>query len=116
MKFELPFPPSVNTMFPSSRNGGRHLSKRGAAYRQNVIGAVLESHGLLKPLTGPLSASVELLPPDHKVRDIDNFNKAIFDSLKHAGVMEDDKQIKELHVFMREPSKEPGAIVIIDTL
>ncbi|MGP1938918.1 RusA family crossover junction endodeoxyribonuclease, partial [Citrobacter freundii] len=31
-------------------------------------------------------------------RDIDNYNKALFDALTHAGVWEDDSQIKRMLV------------------
>jgi len=31
-------------------------------------------------------------------RDIDNYNKALFDALTHAGIWEDDSQIKRMLV------------------
>lgn len=32
----LPFPPSANTAYPTNKNGRRHLSKRGAEFRQEA--------------------------------------------------------------------------------
>lgn len=116
MRLELPFPPSINSMFPSGKQGRRYLSKRGKAYRQEVYALTLEQHGIFKPLTGPVKASVELLPPDKRKRDIDNYNKALFDSLAHANVFMDDDQIKELHIFMREPGETKGCTVILEEL
>jgi len=117
MRFFLPFPPSLNGMYPSNKSGGRHLSKRGRAYKENVLAAVLEQHGLLKPLQGALRASVELFPPDYKIRDLDNFDgKAILDSLKHAKVFRDDKQVRERHSYMREPVTGGKCIVVIEEL
>lgn len=116
MTFELPFPPTVNKMFPSGKNGRRFLSAKGEAYRNEVYGRTLEQHGVFKPLTGPIRATVELFPGDKRKRDIDNYSKALFDSLKHANVYMDDSQIKETHHYMREPGKEGRCIVIIEEL
>ncbi|MFK8698372.1 RusA family crossover junction endodeoxyribonuclease, partial [Proteus mirabilis] len=41
---------------------------------------------------------VKLYPPTKQARDIDNFLKAPFDALTHAGVWVDDKQIKKMDV------------------
>jgi crossover junction endodeoxyribonuclease RusA len=38
-----------------------------------------------------------LYPPDAR-RDIDNYNKALFDALTHAGIWEDDSQVKRMLV------------------
>jgi crossover junction endodeoxyribonuclease RusA len=38
------------------------------------------------------------LPPDARRRDIDNYNKALFDALTHAGIWEDDSQVKRMLV------------------
>ena len=112
----MPFPPSVNKMFPTGKNGRRFLSERGKAYRQEVYALTLEQHGIFKPFTGPLKATVELVPPDRRKRDIDNFNKALFDSLKHANVYMDDSQIKQLHLFMREKGDEPSCTIILEEI
>lgn len=38
------------------------------------------------------------LRPDNRIRDLDNYNKALFDALTHAGVWEDDSQVKRMLV------------------
>jgi crossover junction endodeoxyribonuclease RusA len=38
-----------------------------------------------------------LYPPDNR-RDIDNYTKGLFDALTHAGVWEDDSQVKRMLV------------------
>jgi Holliday junction resolvase RusA-like endonuclease len=37
-------------------------------------------------------------PPDARRRDIDNYNKALFDALTHAGIWEDDSQVQRMLV------------------
>ncbi|ELH6574773.1 RusA family crossover junction endodeoxyribonuclease [Escherichia coli] len=34
----------------------------------------------------------------NRIRDLDNYNKALFDALTHAGVWEDDRQVKRMLV------------------
>jgi crossover junction endodeoxyribonuclease RusA len=116
MIFTLPFPPTVNTLYPSGKTGRRFLSVKGKAYKAEVYARVLEQHGLFKPLTGPLSVTVEHFPPDKRKRDHDNYCKALWDSLGEAGVFMDDSQIKEAHYYMREPGSEPKTIVILEEL
>lgn len=115
MRIELPYPPTVNTMFPTGKNGRRYLSAKGKAYRQEVYRLVLEQHGIFKPYTGRISATVELTPPDKRKRDIDNYNKALFDALGYANVYMDDEQIKRLYIEMREPG-EGSCVVILEEI
>ena len=53
---------------------------------------------LPKPSTELAAVEITLYPPDARRRDIDNYNKALFDALTHAGVWEDDSQIKRMLV------------------
>jgi crossover junction endodeoxyribonuclease RusA len=52
---------------------------------------------------------VELIMPDNRRRDIDNYQKAALDALAHAGVYQDDCQIDEL-IVRRLHVEPPGAI------
>jgi Holliday junction resolvase RusA-like endonuclease len=51
------------------------------------------------PITGDLSVTVELYLKNHKMSDIDNTLKSLCDSMKLAGIIEDDKQIYEIHAY-----------------
>ncbi len=95
MKFVLPFPPSVNTYWRAPNKGplaGRHLiSAKGRAYQSAACAAIVEQlRRLPKPTSTPAAVENTLFPPDARRRDIDNYNKALFDALTHAGVWEDD--------------------------
>lgn len=103
MKLKLPFPPSVNTYWRAPNKGplkGRHLiSAAGRKYQSDACAAIIEQlRRLPKPSREPASVEVILYPPDVRRRDIDNYNKALFDALTHAGVWEDDSQVKRLLV------------------
>ena len=103
MKLTLPFPPSVNTYWRAPNKGplkGRHLiSAAGRAFQSAACAAILDQlRRLPKPSTEPAAVEILLFPPDARRRDIDNYNKALFDALTHAGVWEDDSQVKKMLV------------------
>ena len=116
MRIDLDYPPTTNTMYPTGKNGKRRLSEKGRQYRNSVLACVLEQHGVFKPLEGNLKITIGLIPPDRRKRDLDNCFKAILDSLGYANCFLDDRQIKEIHGFMREPGKGGKCAVLIEQL
>ncbi|WP_313129497.1 RusA family crossover junction endodeoxyribonuclease [Pseudescherichia vulneris] len=103
MKLVLPFPPSVNTYWRAPNKGplkGRHLiSAAGRKYQSAACVAIVEQlRRLPKPSRELAAVKIILFPPDARRRDIDNYNKALFDALTHAGVWEDDSQVKRMLV------------------
>ena len=115
MQLILPFPPSVNGYWRSS-NKGMLISARGRVYRSNAIAAVYEQlKRKPQPLTAELDVHVVLFSPTRARRDLDNFQKALFDSLTHAGVWADDSQVKRMTVEWGDLTKDGKAEVrIID--
>ena len=116
MKLVLPFPPSVNTYWRAPNKGplkGRHLiSAKGRAYQSAACSAIVDQlRRLPKPSTAPAAVEILLFPPDARRRDIDNYNKALFDALTHAGVWEDDSQVQRMLVEWRP--QVPGGKVEI---
>ena len=103
MKLVLPFPPSVNAYWRAPNKGplaGRHLvSAEGRKYQSAACAAIIEQlRRLPKPSTEQAAVEITLYPPDARRRDLDNYNKALFDALTHAGVWEDDSQVKRMLV------------------
>lgn len=96
----LPFPPSVNTYWRSLSKGplaGRVIiSKRGREYRKEVGGCVLEQKRGWGKLLDPVRVHIFYAQPDRRIRDLDNYLKAVFDSCTHAGVWADDHQVKSI--------------------
>lgn len=103
MKLVLPFPPSVNTYWRAPNSGplkGRHLiSQKGREFQSAACAAIIEQlRKLPKPSSEYAAVEITLYPPDQRRQDIDNYNKALFDVLTHAGVWEDDSQVKRMLV------------------
>src|SRR5262245_3875154 len=97
---ELPYPPSINHYW--RRVGPRTLiSREGRRFRQRVM-AILSAQRV-EALAGPLAVEVEIHPPDHRRRDIDNLQKALLDALQHGGAYQDDSQVVRLVIVKREP-------------
>ncbi|MGK3116684.1 RusA family crossover junction endodeoxyribonuclease [Candidatus Pantoea formicae] len=98
MKLTLPFPPTVNTYWRNTSKGVL-ISASGRSFRSNAIGNIMEQlKRAPQPITVHVAVTVILYPPDNRPRDLDNYLKAAFDSLTHAGIWMDDKQIKRLLV------------------
>lgn len=109
LKLKLPYPPSVNRYWRNVK-GRTLISKAGREYRKQVKLECL----LQKPmrLNGFLKVTVYMCPPDRRRRDVDNISKALFDSMKHAGVYEDDYQIEDMHIIRRRETTFPGCVEV----
>ncbi len=107
--FELPWPPSINGYWRNFR-GRQIISKRGREYRKESL-RLLAAMGLSgENLEGRLSVSITLHPPTLRKYDIDNFCKAPFDALSHAGFWVDDEQLDSLSIAKADKIKQ-GKIV-----
>ena len=105
MKLTLPFPPSVNTYWRNTRKGVL-ISASGRSFRSNAIGDIMEQvKKAPKPITVDVEVMVILYPPTRQSRDLDNYLKALFDSMTYAGIWVDDKQVKRFTVEWGEVVK-----------
>ncbi len=113
MEFKFPLPPSVNRIW---RNIGSRtiLSLEARVYRQTVQ-SIVQCH-LFEIFVGPIAVDILVFPPDRRRRDIDNLQKALLDSLQHAGVFADDNQIQRLSIERREIVPNGSVIVRIQAI
>ncbi len=110
---ELPYPPSINHYW--RRCGSRILiSREGRRFRSNVV-AILAALRI-QPMEGALELEVEVSPPDHRRRDIDNVQKALLDALQHGGAYADDSQIVRLSISKCSPVAGGKTLVRIRTI
>ena len=88
-------PPSVNSLWINKPNG-RYKSKTGKIFEKTAR-SELKNQFRYKPLVNGLKVHIRLYFKDKRKRDIDNYNKAILDSMTKI-IYEDDSQIEELNV------------------
>ena len=104
----LPFPPTVNSYYKSTRSGQRYLDKKVGLFRSAVDQALSEQVPGLH-LDEHLFVEVYLFMPDKRKRDVDNYMKGLLDALTQAGLWEDDSLIDQLHIYRGELTKQ-GAV------
>lgn len=108
----LPVPPSVNRYWRniSVDNCPRTLiSEAGRNYKREVaLIARIET-----PLTGPVSVAYFVYRP-RRAGDLDNYLKSLLDALTGIAY-EDDRQVVELHGYLRDDPRDPRVNVIIQT-
>lgn len=93
----LPFPPSVNNLFAHGMVNGRvrrFPSKQYKAWRRAAWVYIKQAR--LPRITHRVAIRLTLTPPDATRRDVDNYSKAVLDSLVEGGVLQDDSQVSKL--------------------
>ncbi len=106
INFLLPYPPSINTYYRTFR-GRVLISKQGRVYRKTVE----EELAGVSTVHGRVAVEIRVFPPDRRRRDLDNVQKPLLDAIEHAGVIEDDSMIDDLHTIRGE--QIPDGVVSI---
>lgn len=101
-QFALPYPPSVNHYWRKWR-GKMVISQSGRDYRRDVVNAIETQYQDVVRFDCPVIVLMVMHPPDRRKRDIDNIEKAVYDSLKHCGVIKDDSLIIQQFVVKSNP-------------
>ncbi|EPR8379442.1 RusA family crossover junction endodeoxyribonuclease [Klebsiella variicola] len=82
------------------------VSEAGRKFKHAVRAAIIEQlKAVPKPSASPAEVVIVLYPPDYRRRDLDNYNKALFDALTYAGIWEDDSQVKRMTIEWGENAK-----------
>lgn len=90
IRLELPFPPSVNSIWRGGRGGRHYLSPKYKAWKEAAATAAI-SQAQGRRVAGLFEISVELVKPDRRKRDLDNVAlKAVLDLLKEIKLTDDD--------------------------
>ena len=95
----LGWPPTVNHYWKQRKHGGRFISEAGLAFRKEAWTEFKNKYPGKAPLQVRVGLRILASPPDNRVRDIDNILKCLCDSMKHAGVYEDDGLIDAIEIY-----------------
>jgi crossover junction endodeoxyribonuclease RusA len=103
--FDLPFPPSLNNLFPDG-TGKRIPSKRYKAWR-------VEAGWMVPPaakgkIPAHFNATLTFDRPDRRARDLDNLAKATLDLLKSSGVIVGDHLAERVVLAWASPFHTPA--------
>lgn len=116
----LPFPPSVNHYWRHVIMGKyvrTLISAAGREFKLNVAQALQNQLGAkIDPILCDCRLYVSLHAPDRRRRDVDNYAKALLDSLTEAGVWADDSQIRDLRLVWGDVLPGGKAVVTIRQL
>ena len=104
----LPWPESVNHSTRPDGSGGRILTDKHKAFREEVAMRVTAAGW--GALSGRLRVTMHASAPDARKRDLDNLQKAILDALQHAGLYADDSAIDDLRIL--RTVGVPGTITV----
>ena len=110
--FRLPWPPTVNGYWGTSKKGRKYLKAEGKLYRQAAIQAI----GDVDTRTDKVAVIAIFNPPDVRIRDVDNYWKGLLDAMTAAGVWVDDSQVKLQVGWMAEKIKGGGVDVYVEAL
>lgn len=105
---KLPYPPSLNRYYRTFR-GRPVVSAEGKRYRQTVKEILVPAFEDKPEYTAAMRVWIEVMFPDRRKRDLDNLNKALLDSITHAGVWADDSLIHDLRL-VRAGVEKPGHV------
>lgn len=109
-KLTLPFPPTVNTYYRAINKGGfcrNILSAKGREYKA-WVNSYLDNQ---IPTDQHLMVQIKLYAPDNRKRDIDNYIKALLDSMT-GFIYLDDSQI-DIIVICREEVIKDGKVEVV---
>lgn len=110
-KMTLSYQPLVNHYWPVS-HGHVYINEQGIDLRNAVIAIVIKENVAHK-LIGKLKVENYTIMPDWRVRDFDNLNKVIWESLTYAKMIEDDKYIDDLRIVRAGFEKNNGTLKFI---
>jgi crossover junction endodeoxyribonuclease RusA len=116
VSFWLPFPVSVNNMFPHRVVDGRARRFPSRAYSnwRKVAGLMLNAKKLSR-FDEPVVIKLQYFPANRRARDLDNLSKGVLDALVAARILHDDssKWVKAVTGWMEEPDGHARVVVTI---
>lgn len=110
-KLILPYPPSANVMWRTTKQGHTYLSAEAKAFKEEVKARAIEQK--VKRIDGDVILTIEVFRPQRS-GDLDNRLKATLDSIKNIA-FEDDKKVVEIHAYRYEDKLDPRVEVRVQS-
>ena len=112
----LPYPPSVNNLFPTGKSGRRFKSDEYSAWLEHAATCV--SWKAKKVITGPYTMTATFDRPDRRARDLGNLEKAVSDLLVSLNVVKDDRHAQRITLQWgsADPVKPARVVVTLEAL
>ena len=111
---ELPLPPTINGGYWKFAGSRRFLTLAAREFKQQV--AHIVSQQPIRFGAVRLSLSVTFHYKDRRQNDLSNRIKSLEDALVQAGLMNDDSQIDELHIYRGAIERSGKSLIEIITL
>lgn len=112
MKFTLPYPPSTNNLFFTTKTGLRVPSKEYQEYKKTA--ALMAIKAGVRVVLGNVCVTVNVYRK-RKAGDLDNTLKATFDSLKGIA-WADDSQVKKIIAERFDDPSNPRAEIEVEPM
>ena len=107
-------PKSTNNIYRSTCVGGfhrRYMTQVGKDLKEQYFYEI-KNQWKKEPIEGDVTVNIILFFGDKRKRDIDNFNKAVLDSMSGI-VWIDDEQIQELNIIKQHDKENPRIEITI---
>ncbi len=116
IKIWLPFPPSVNNLFPTNRRTGQRYPSRAYTAWKKQAWAYIKT-GRSGQAHGRVDLNIERTAKDRRPRDADNYLKPLIDALVQNGVLIDDnsRHVRQVTAQWLEPNKTTAGATITIT-
>ena len=111
--FEFPLAPTINSYY-GFHGHRRYMTEKGKQFKSEV--AHIVSQQPIKFGKSLVVMTVKIHFRDRRIQDLSNRIKALEDAMVQAGLMDDDSQIKEIHVYEGQIIKGGKMIVEISLL
>ena len=110
ININLPWPPSVNSLYRINRRSRIFKSKKAVDYTATV-GWTLKRAGFEGFGMSRVEIDILACPPDRRKRDLDNIQKALLDSLQEAGLFKDDCQVDKITITRGKVIKKGNVFI-----
>ncbi len=120
LRLEIPGVPPTNNHYKNfrvmpTRNGKSVPSWYHTAKAKEWFAAVC-AHAQGRQLRdAAYTVSYAVYTPTAVCTDVDNYAKCVLDGLAHAGVIDNDKKVVDLHGYRRIDRANPRTIIIVRT-